>query len=169
MLVRTALTKLCEYPVRSVEKLRYADTDRNGHISNSVFAVCSQNPCMDQRHATADRATPSPEGWRSRKDPFESTWPEVRRWAEAEPELTGSQLMQRLQARYPGAYPDGQLRTLQRRLKRWRGEMARALVLGASSNTGTAHAPACPDIHEDPIVLAALKDEPFGWPQRGHP
>jgi acyl-CoA thioester hydrolase len=43
MLMRTAPPKLCDYPVRSVEKLRYADTDRNGHISNAVFAVCCQN------------------------------------------------------------------------------------------------------------------------------
>ena len=107
--------------------------------------------------------------WRSRKDPFESTWPEVRLWAEEEPELTGRQLLQRLQARYPGAYPDGQLRTLQRRLKGWRSNMARALVLGASSKSGTERAPAGPDIQEDPIVLAAVKDEPFGWPQRCHP
>lgn len=39
-----ATPKLCDYPVRSVEKLRYADTDCQGHISNSVFAVCCQVP-----------------------------------------------------------------------------------------------------------------------------
>jgi hypothetical protein len=47
--------------------------------------------------------------------------------------------------------------------------MARALVFGASSNSGTAQAPARPDIQEDPIVLAAVKDKPFGWPHRDHP
>jgi acyl-CoA thioester hydrolase len=35
------------YPIRSIEKLRFADTDRNGHISNAVFAVCCQNARME--------------------------------------------------------------------------------------------------------------------------
>jgi acyl-CoA thioester hydrolase len=35
------------YPIRSIEKLRFADTDCNGHISNAVFAVCRQNARME--------------------------------------------------------------------------------------------------------------------------
>ena len=35
------------YPIRSTEKLRFTDTDRNGHISNAVFAVCFQNVRME--------------------------------------------------------------------------------------------------------------------------
>jgi acyl-CoA thioester hydrolase len=38
---------LADFPVTSLEKLRFADTDRNGHISNSVFAVCCQNARME--------------------------------------------------------------------------------------------------------------------------
>jgi hypothetical protein len=108
--------------------------------------------------------------WRSRKDPFETTWPEIKQWAEAEPELSGRQLLQRLQAQYPGAHPEGQLRTLQRRLKAWRAEMARALVLGSWSDgdrmvePSSAEALPRPDAEEGAIVLAAVKDEPFGWP-----
>ncbi len=30
---------LADYPVRSTEKLRYADTDRQGHVNNAVFAT----------------------------------------------------------------------------------------------------------------------------------
>ena len=47
MLMRVANPNLADYPVRSVEKLRYADTDRQGHISNAVFAVCCQNARME--------------------------------------------------------------------------------------------------------------------------
>jgi acyl-CoA thioester hydrolase len=47
MLARTAPTKLCDYPVRSVEKRRCADTDRHGHITNTVFAVCCQNARLE--------------------------------------------------------------------------------------------------------------------------
>jgi hypothetical protein len=38
---------LADFPVRSVEKLRFADTDRNGHITNTVFAACCQNARME--------------------------------------------------------------------------------------------------------------------------
>jgi acyl-CoA thioester hydrolase len=38
---------LADYPIRTIEKLRFADTDRNGHISNSVFAICCQNARME--------------------------------------------------------------------------------------------------------------------------
>jgi len=93
---------------------------------------------------TEKRAAPKERWWRSRKDPFESTWPEVRQWAEAEPALTARELLQRLQAQYPDSYPDGQLRTLQRRLKIWRGEMAQELILGTSAGPHSAGQPVSP-------------------------
>ncbi|MGZ2476621.1 hypothetical protein ACVI1N_004976 [Sinorhizobium medicae] len=54
----------------------------------------------------------------------------MRSWFEAEPWRTGSELLSRLQAEYPGDYPDKLLRTLQRRLKVWRSEQADALLFG---------------------------------------
>ena len=93
---------------------------------------------------TEKRAAPKERWWRSRKDPFESTWPEVRQWAEAEPALTARELLQRLQAQYPDSYPDGQLRTLQRRLKIWRGEMAQEFILGTSAEPHSAGQPVSP-------------------------
>ncbi|MBN9277769.1 MAG: acyl-CoA thioesterase [Hyphomicrobium sp.] len=41
---------LMDYPLRTAEKLRFADTDCNGHISNAVFAVCCQNARMELLH-----------------------------------------------------------------------------------------------------------------------
>jgi acyl-CoA thioester hydrolase len=40
-------TTLLDFPLRTIEKLRFADTDRNGHITNSVFAICCQNARME--------------------------------------------------------------------------------------------------------------------------
>ena len=77
---------------------------------------------------TAQPAVKAVRWWRSRRDPFETTWPLLRQWFDAEPERTGRELFERLQAEHPGVYPDGQLRTLQRRLKGWRREAARRLV-----------------------------------------
>lgn len=48
--------------------------------------------------------------------------PKLRKWFKAEPWRSGAELLSRLQAEYPGAYPDKLLRTLQRRLKSWRSE-----------------------------------------------
>jgi acyl-CoA thioester hydrolase len=38
---------LDDFAVTTTEKLRFADTDRQGHITNAVFAVCCQNARME--------------------------------------------------------------------------------------------------------------------------
>ncbi len=60
--------------------------------------------------------------WRTRADPFASIWDEVRQRLEAAPERTAKAIFQELRQQYPGQYPDGQLRTLQRRVKQWRAQ-----------------------------------------------
>jgi hypothetical protein len=76
-------------------------------------------------HTTKPRP---PRTWRSRKDPFEAVWPELNDWLEAAPDQTGVELFARLQQAYPGRFPDGQLRTLQRRLADWRLAASHRLV-----------------------------------------
>ncbi len=80
-------------------------------------------------HRTAPRAA---RDWRTRKDPFEHVWPSVRAWLEAEPDRIGKDLFARLQSELPGVFPDGQLRTFQRRVREWRHATARHLILAAS-------------------------------------
>jgi hypothetical protein len=48
----------------------------------------------------------------------------------AHPAQNGKDLFRRLQHQYPGIYPNCQLRTLQRRLKEWRNQMAHELIYG---------------------------------------
>jgi hypothetical protein len=66
--------------------------------------------------------------WRTHKDAFEGVWYEVLGWLQQEPDVTAKNLLKRLQYKYPGRFADGQLRTLQRRVKEWRRIMARELV-----------------------------------------
>jgi hypothetical protein len=73
-----------------------------------------------------------------RPDPLVAVTDELRAWFEADPLRTGGELLVRLQAAHPGRYPDGLLRTVQRRLKVWRGEIASALVFGASQRPASA-------------------------------
>jgi hypothetical protein len=67
---------------------------------------------------------------RRRPDPLAAVTVVLRGWFEAEPWRTSRELLERLQAEYPGMYPDGLLRTCQRRLKEWRREAALQLVFG---------------------------------------
>jgi hypothetical protein len=85
-------------------------------------------------------AKAKPKRSRRRPDPFAAVTTELRGWFEAEPWHTSRELLERLQAQCPGVYPDGQLRTLQRRLKEWRREAAHQMVFGtATADPGFAH------------------------------
>ena len=79
------------------------------------------------------RKKPAVKRLRRPPDLFATVSAQLRAWLEAEPERTDRELFERLQAQHPGVYPDGQLRTCQRRLKIWRREMAHKLVFGAES------------------------------------
>jgi len=80
--------------------------------------------------ATHRKRTRGPRTYRTRVDPFEAVWPQVQQWLNARPDANAKELFFRLQESMPGAFPPGQLRTLQRRVKQWRSEIARQLVLG---------------------------------------
>lgn len=58
--------------------------------------------------------------WRTREDPFEEDWAEIEKKLTDAPELEAKALFEDLLGRRPGQYTEGQLRTLQRRIKRWR-------------------------------------------------
>jgi len=64
----------------------------------------------------------APRTWRTREDPFAEDWAEIVERLEAAPELEAKSLFEDLVRRRPGRYEEGQLRTLQRRVKQWRAE-----------------------------------------------
>jgi hypothetical protein len=59
--------------------------------------------------------------WRTRLDPFAAVWEEIRGLVDANPGLEAKTIFESLQRQHPGQYAESQLRTLQRRLKHWRG------------------------------------------------
>ena len=61
-------------------------------------------------------------GKRRGPDPFELVNDEIYAALEQNPEQTAKSILQDIQKRYPGEYTDGQLRTLQRRVKAWRAQ-----------------------------------------------
>lgn len=59
--------------------------------------------------------------WKTRKDPFEEVWGSVIvPQLELHPNLLGITILEKLQNDFPSKYPDKLLRTLQRRIKKWR-------------------------------------------------
>jgi hypothetical protein len=76
------------------------------------------------------RAKPAAKRGRRRPDPLVAVTTELEDWFDAEPWRTSRQFLERLQAKYPGRYPDGLIRTVQRRMKIWRSARAHELVFG---------------------------------------
>lgn len=63
-----------------------------------------------------------PRSWRTHEDAFLEHWPELEAMLTDSPELEAKTLFEVLLEKYPGRYEEGQLRTLQRRVKAWRAE-----------------------------------------------
>lgn len=75
--------------------------------------------------------------WRTRPDPFAEVWPVLLGWLEERPDMEAKEMLKRLQASGYGNYADGQLRTLQRRVRVWRASIARELVYGMDTTRMT--------------------------------
>ncbi len=58
-----------------------------------------------------------PHQWNTRRDPFASDWELIAKLLSAEPDLQSTTIFNHLQKLHPGKYRDGQLRTLQRKVK----------------------------------------------------
>jgi transposase len=58
--------------------------------------------------------------YRTRRDPFEAVWPEIEKLMEEAPGLEALSVFEVLRTRSDVTFSDGQLRTLQRRIRRWR-------------------------------------------------
>ncbi len=58
--------------------------------------------------------------WRTREDPFEEVWEEVHELLDENHGLQAKTLFEWLGRKYPGRFDEGQLRTFQRGVKRWR-------------------------------------------------
>ena len=85
----------------------------------------------------------APRYWRTREDPFEGVWCGVLPWLQEDPDATAKALLERLQSNHPDRFTDAQLRTLQRRVRQWRGIMAKKLVYAAAGEPR-------PEFHEIP-------------------
>jgi hypothetical protein len=72
-----------------------------------------------QRSDSLPSQTRTRHSWRTREDPFHDVWPELEAMLWLDSALGGKAMFLELQSRFPGRFADGQLRTLQRRIRRW--------------------------------------------------
>jgi hypothetical protein len=104
--------------VRRLRKL--SNTEKNQEIA---AAKAGMDPTTARRYRNLERL-PSElkkeRAWRTREDPFSEVWGAVQKQIEESPNLEAKTLFEWLQREYPGRFSDGQIRTLQRRIKLWR-------------------------------------------------
>jgi hypothetical protein len=126
------------------ELIRLADTPVLGEMTAPTAPTLEQFlsglRTAWQEGEVRPTSMPKPKAKRGRRrpDPLAAVTVVLRGWFEAEPWRTSRELLERLQAEYPGMYPDGLLRTCQRRLKEWRRETALQLVFGTAPADITA-------------------------------
>jgi|TARA_B100002003_G_scaffold52320_1_gene47526 hypothetical protein len=94
------------------EKTQYLSASKAGMDEKTArkYLRCKQLPTEIKKAHT----------WRTRKDPFEEVWEGVKVYLESNPGLESKTLFDYLQREHPGKFSDGQLRSLQRRIKVWR-------------------------------------------------
>jgi hypothetical protein len=118
------------------------EMSKHGHIGQAAMKAD-----MDRKTArkyVAAGKLPSelkqPRDWRTREDPFAEHWLDVEAKLRDTPELEAKTLFELLQEQHPGRYEDGQLRTLQRHVKRWRAAHGpeREVVLAQQHRPGEA-------------------------------
>jgi len=82
----------------------------------------------------------APRSWRTHEDAFLEHWPELEAMLTESPGLEAKTLFEVLVEKHPDRYDDGQLRTLQRRVKSWRAERgpAKDIVLAQLHRPGEA-------------------------------
>jgi len=97
--------------------------DSEGMAKEKAAAKAGMDPKTARKYRNAKKLPSEmkkPHTWRKRKDPFEDVWPWCREQLEINPSILAKTLFDELQRRYQEKFQDGQLRTLQRRVKFWR-------------------------------------------------
>jgi hypothetical protein len=127
--MRTAQQILSEFAAYGAR----AEEAPKGESDVTVFLASLSSAWKEGEARPTHRKQPKAKHWwRSRVDPFADAWSVIEGWLIAEPGVSANELMDRLARMIPDAYAKkAQLRTLQRRVKAWRVERVREMVLGS--------------------------------------
>jgi hypothetical protein len=98
-------------------------TEKNVSLAAAKAGMCEKTARKYVHSGKLPSESKPPHRWRTRADAFEEVWEvweEVARLLAANPGLEAKTVFEDVQRRYPERFADGQWRTLQRRVKRWR-------------------------------------------------
>ena len=134
------------------------EMSKHGHIGQAAMKA-DMDRKTGRKYVAAGvlpSAMPTVRDWRTRPDPFETRWPELEARLIDAPDLEAKTLLELLQERYPGEYDDGQLRTLQRRVRHWRAERGpeQEIMFGQAHRAGEAAQTDFTWTHELGITIA---------------
>ena len=140
--IRAAQHELREIGVCVTAKPDSSLTPVDVHSFLSGLATAWKSGEVRPTHA---RKNKTPRSWRTRVDPLAEHWPQFEQWLIEEPTLTARELLERLATTSPNAaISNVQLRTLQRRVKLWRADHAKFLILGHHAGAESSQQPSTP-------------------------
>ena len=125
-----------------------ATAEANQELSRFVKSLSTAWQAGEIR-ATHRKRFSGPRPWRTRLDPFQKVWPLVQQWLNEQPDTNAKDLFRRLLMETSEPFTPGQLRTLQRRVKQWRTEIARQLVFGSGLEPSGSAGASCDQQEEE--------------------
>lgn len=107
---------------KQVKELRVmANKENSMRIAAMKTGMCTNSARKYLESEQLPSQMKNPHTWRTRKDPFETVWEStIKPLIEDFPGLQAKTLFEYLQRENPGQFQDGQIRTLQRKIKYWR-------------------------------------------------
>lgn len=134
------------------------EMSKHGHIEQAAMKADMDRKTA-RKYVTAGKLPSemvAARDWRTRPDPFEEHWPEIEERLRATPEFEAKTLFELLREQHPERYADGQLRTLQRRVKQWRATRGpdRDVVFGQRHRPGEAAQTDFTDAAELAVTIA---------------
>ena len=100
---------------------------------------------QDAARTSREGRVQPPRTWRTRPDPFEGVWCDVLGWLQEDPDPSAVVSLGRLQEAEPDRFSRAHLRTLQRRVRQWRGIKSKELVYAAAGEP-MAELPTMPEL-----------------------
>ena len=109
MISKTQYRRLCKM-VNEGNNIKNAAARAGIDVKTARKYLKEDNPLQSKQHS-----------WKTRMDPFEEVWGEIAGMLLLQPKLEAKTIFSYLLDKYPERFQEGQLRTLQRKVKKWKG------------------------------------------------
>jgi len=114
----SAFRMVTDQQIRRLFKLSNTEETQEIAASKAGMDVKTARKYLRARRLPSERK--AERHWRTRQDGFSAVWPEIQEQLRTNPGLEAKTVLAALQRQFPERFSDGQLRTLQRRIKQWR-------------------------------------------------